>query len=99
MIFKAVILSDGKILTAEGFPDFDKDNNRLSKMKSNIKKESKLSSELIDIYDEYGECKSLQTIEAEVLERVKIICRDNLAEVAKKLKIGRSTIYRKAKYS
>jgi DNA-binding NtrC family response regulator len=97
-IFRAVVLCDGEFLQPEHFPQLlNKENNNLTKAKSVIKKSSDINSELIDIYDDEGRCKTIDFIEEEIIRRLVDIHNGNLSEVAKQLSIGRSTIYRKLK--
>jgi DNA-binding NtrC family response regulator len=97
-IFRAVILCDDEFLKPEHFPQLlSKENNSLTKAKSFIKKSSNINTELIDIFDDEGKCKSLDAIEEEVVRRLVDIYGGNLSEVSKKLDVGRSTIYRKLK--
>jgi len=69
----------------------------MTKAKSAIKKNSDVNSELIDIFDDEGQCKTIDLIEEEIIRRLVDIYNGNLSEVAKQLDIGRSTIYRKLK--
>lgn len=97
-IFRAVVLCDEDFLKPEHFPQLlNKENNSLTKAKSVIKKNSDINSELIDIFDDEGGCKSLDLIEEEIIKRLVDIYNGNLSEVAKQLDVGRSTIYRKLK--
>lgn len=97
-IFRAVVLCDGEILKSEHFPQLlNKESNSLTKAKSDIKKNSHINSELIDVFDDNGRCKTIDEIEEEIIRRLVDIFNGNLSEVAKNLDIGRSTIYRKLK--
>ena len=97
-IFRSVVLCDDAVLDAEHFPQLlNKESNSMTKAKSEIKKNSDISSELIDIFDDEGKCKTIEIIEEEIIRRLVDIYNGNLSEVAKKLDIGRSTIYRKLK--
>ena len=97
-IFRAVVLCDGELLKPEHFPQLlNKENNSITKAKSAIKKNSDINSELIDIFDDEGKCKTIDIIEEEIIKRLVDIYNGNLSEVAKRLDIGRSTIYRKLK--
>ena len=69
----------------------------LTKAKAVIKKKSDINSEIIDIFDEEGKCKTMSMIEEEIIKRLVDMRSGNLSEVAKQLDIGRSTIYRKLK--
>jgi DNA-binding NtrC family response regulator len=98
LIFRSVVLCDGDTLKSEHFPQLlNKENNNLTKAKSAIKKSSDINSELIDIFDDEGSCKKMESIEEEIIRRLVDIYNGNLSEVAKRLDIGRSTIYRKLK--
>jgi len=97
-VFRAVVLCDGDIIKPEHFPNLmRKESNNLIKAKSIIKKNSDISSELFDVFDDRGTCKTLDSIEEEIIKRLVGMCNGNLSEVAKQLNIGRSTIYRKLK--
>lgn len=97
-IFRAVVLCDSDTLKPEHFPQLlNKENNSLTKAKFAIKKSSEINSELIDIFDDEGRCKTIEIIEEEIIRRLVDIHNGNLSEVAKQLDIGRSTIYRKLK--
>ncbi len=97
-IFRAVVLCDEDFLKPEHFPQLlNKENNSLTKSKATIKDNSDINSELIDIFDDEGRCKTLDIIEEEIIKRLVDIYNGNLSEVAKQLDVGRSTIYRKLK--
>jgi len=97
-IFRSVVLCDGGMLEAEHFPQLlNKESNSMTKAKSEIKKNSDINSELVDIFDDEGSCKTIEIIEEEIIRRLVDIYNGNLSEVAKRLDIGRSTIYRKLK--
>ncbi len=97
-IFRAVVLCDGETLKPEHFPQLlNKENNSITKAKAAIKKNSDVNSELVDIFDDEGRCKTMEVIEEEVIRRIVDIHNGNMSEVAKQLEIGRSTIYRKLK--
>lgn len=97
-IFRAVVLCDGDALHPEHFPQLlIKEDSSITKAKAAIKKRSDINSELIDIFDEEGKCKTMDQIEEEIIKRLVEMRSGNLSEVAKQLNIGRSTIYRKLK--
>ncbi len=91
-IFRAVILCDDEILQPEHFPqilDSIVDDNGLGKKKSIIQ------AEMVEIFNEKGDCKSLADIEEEISKKLMNKYNGNISEVAKNLNIARSTLYRK----
>ena len=97
-IFRAVVLCDEDFLKPEHFPQLlNKENNSATKTKSTVKKNSDINSELVDIFDDEGKCKSLDFLEEEIIKRLVDIYNGNLSEVSKQLDVGRSTVYRKLK--
>lgn len=98
IIFQAVILCDSDCLKPEHFPSLlSKKDHILSKVKYEIKKNLGLNSELFDIYDDEGKCKTIEAIEEEIVQRLSDIYSENLTEVSKQLGVGRSTLYRRKK--
>lgn len=98
VIFRAVVLCDDEMLKPEHFPNLlNKEVSNFTKTRSALKKKSDINSELIDIFDDEGCCKTIDQIEEEVIRRLLDIYNENLSEIAKHLNIGRSTIYRKLK--
>jgi DNA-binding NtrC family response regulator len=49
----------------------------------------------LQMLDEHGECRPLEEVEAEIIRFAIAHYRGQMSEVARKLKIGRSTLYRK----
>ncbi len=94
-IFRAVMLCDGDMLRPEHFPQIISFDN-LNKIKQKSKDIPKKVS-VIDLFDDEGKCKNLEQIEAEIFTKLLECFNGNLSEVSKKLKVGRSTIYRKLK--
>ncbi len=98
IIFRAVVFCDGDVLEPEDFPHLlNNENNIVTKSNAVTKKKVGLRSELIDIFDDGGRCKTIDVIEEEVVRILLEIFSGNLSEVSKQLGIGRSTIYRKLK--
>jgi DNA-binding NtrC family response regulator len=94
-IFRAVVLCDGEILKPEHFPQI----LNATFIKKTHKKSSDANKvfEKIELFKPDGQCKNLEEIETEVVEKLLDFFDGNLSEVSKQLKVGRSTIYRKLK--
>jgi DNA-binding NtrC family response regulator len=96
VIFRAVVLCNDQELKAKHFPQLlDQENNSYIEANSFIKKNCNINTELIDIFDDNGKCKSLNVIVEEIIRRLINLHGGNLSEVAKRLDIGRSTVYRR----
>lgn len=97
-IFRAVVLCEGDVIGSEHLPQLlSKEVSNQTRKKSEYKKNSDINSELIDIFDEDGRCKTFDKIEEEIITRLVEVYNGNLSEVSKRLNVGRSTIYRKLK--
>ena len=97
-IFRAILICDEETLELKHFPQIvNKKESNATRSKSKIKKRININSELIDIFDDDGRCKSMEEIEEEIIKRMVDIYKGNLSEISKQLRIGRSTIYRKLK--
>lgn len=97
-IFRAVVLCDEEYLEPRHFPQIIMIENQsisLAKLSTMIKKANAANSEVFDIFDISGRCKSLEEIEHEVVQRLHHLYGGNLSEISKRLKVSRSTIYRK----
>ncbi len=92
-IFRAVILCDGEVLNPEHFPQIL--NSEDSSGASAAKKKLNVKSDIVEIFDENGNCKSLGDIEEEISKKLMTKYQGNVSEVAKQLSIARSTLYRK----
>ncbi len=94
-IFRAVVLCDGEILKPEHFPQIV-NSTFIKKIRKKSSNPNKIF-EKIDLFHPNGQCKNLEEIETEVVEKLLGFFDGNLSEVSKQLKVGRSTIYRKLK--
>jgi DNA-binding NtrC family response regulator len=117
-IFRAVVLSEGKNLCVEDFPQIMSDMQKFSQKFSLPTKEQmrhegtnhlqSISSvnlhgsqnhaspqTILDLENHNGTFKSLEMVEKEVIETAIKRYHGKMAEVARRLKIGRSTLYRK----
>jgi DNA-binding NtrC family response regulator len=94
-VFRAVVLCDGEVLEPEHFPQVV---SAASIKRTNKKLPiSEKVFEKIELFKTDGQCKNLEEIETEVVEKLLDFFDGNLSEVSKQLKVGRSTIYRKLK--
>ena len=94
-IFRAVVLCDDEVLKPEHFPQIV-DSTIIRKVGKKSYDSGKVF-EKVDLFHPDGKCKDLETIESEVVERLLDFFDNNLSEVSKQLKVGRSTVYRKLK--
>lgn len=95
-MFRAVVLCDDEILNPEHFPQIISSDS-FRKAKKTQGKVYKKRMEMIDVFFPDGKCKDLEEIEQEIVAKLLEFFDNNLTEVSKQLKVGRSTIYRKLK--
>jgi DNA-binding NtrC family response regulator len=90
------VLCDDEILNPEHFPQIISSDS-FRKAKKTQGKVYKKRMEMIDVFFPDGKCKDLEEIEQEIVAKLLEFFDNNLTEVSKQLKVGRSTIYRKLK--
>lgn len=89
-IFRAVILCDEETIIPEHFPQI-----LSAEDDPGAKKKMLARDEVVEIFEEDKSCKSLADIEEEIATKLMKRYQGNVSEVAKKLNIARSTLYRK----
>lgn len=89
-LFRAAVFCDGEVLTAQDFPN-------LSTMVGEAPRHAPLISEGagVTLYTADGNLRPLEDIEADVIRLAIGHYRGRMTEVARRLGIGRSTLYRK----
>ena len=90
VLFRAAVFCDGDALTAQDFP-------QLSEMIGDMAEASQpvMESAGVQIYTGDGNLRPLEDIEADVIRLAIGHYRGRMTEVARRLGIGRSTLYRK----
>ncbi len=87
-LFRAAVLCEGDALTSQDFPE-------ISSKSSSLLVSSAASEAGITLYDADGHLRPLESIEADVIRLAIGHYRGRMTEVARRLGIGRSTLYRK----
>jgi DNA-binding NtrC family response regulator len=101
-VFRAVVLCDGNELTTHEFPQIvqhtgvAEDEVDAAPMQS-LKPKANHAESGISILGEDGEVLSFAEMEEEIIRRAIEHCKGNLSDVARRLQLGRSTLYRKIK--
>lgn len=89
VLFRAAVFCDGEALTAQSFP-------QLSELLGDAESDGPMhESSGIMLYTDDGNLRSLDEIEADVIRLAIGHYRGRMTEVARRLGIGRSTLYRK----
>lgn len=108
-VFRAVVLSDGDVLKPEDFPQISgltpvigemPDTGALATMAETLAAgEAAAGAEFgpVDIMDEGGHLRSLEDIERDLIEFAIETYAGRMSEVARRLGVGRSTLYRKVR--
>jgi len=92
VLFRAAVFCDGDALTAEDFPQL---LNILGPTQSTASSAPAQSSSGVMLYTADGNLRPLEEIEADVIRLAIGLYRGRMTEVARRLGIGRSTLYRK----
>jgi DNA-binding NtrC family response regulator len=109
-VFRSVVMCEGKELTPDDFPQIQSQTSRYEVMMSAtedeqdviIAEEAQNTPVLMDenalpLLAEDGEMRSLMDIEEQIIRRAIAFYDGQMSEVARRLGIGRSTLYRKLK--
>lgn len=108
MIFRAMILSDGELLRPQDFPQITGEAPSFSRggqsgLESLTQKLSEKASHLSDetksvsVFDREGHLRSLEEVERDLIEFAIQNYSGHMSEIARRLGIGRSTLYRKVR--
>jgi DNA-binding NtrC family response regulator len=92
VLFRAAVFCDGDALTAEDFPQL---LNLLGPAQSTASSTPLQPSSGVMLYTADGNLRPLEEIEADVIRLAIGLYRGRMTEVARRLGIGRSTLYRK----
>lgn len=91
VLFRAAVFCDGNALTSEDFPQL----SEIIGTSANENHRSAPEGGGVDIYTSDGNLRPLEDIEADVIRLAVGHYRGRMTEVARRLGIGRSTLYRK----
>ena len=92
VLFRAAVFCDGDALTAEDFPQL---LNMLGTERPTVISTAPPESSGVMLYTADGNLRPLEEIEADVIRLAIGLYRGRMTEVARRLGIGRSTLYRK----
>lgn len=87
-LYHALLMANGPLLKVKDFPKINGDVNE------GVSFEHTNNIEAL-LFKEDGHIKTLETIESEAIQKAIEYYKGSLSEVARRLKIGRSTLYRK----
>lgn len=91
VLFRAAISCNGAVLSVENFPHLAS----VAKEGANRSHHEANAHGGIDLYDDAGEMRTLDQIEADIIKLAISHYRGKMSDVARQLGIGRSTLYRK----
>lgn len=91
LLFRAVLISSGPLLTIADFPQLVKgDILEIDSIKKNTSENNEAT-----FFDKNGHICALESIERDLIKAAMKRYQGRISEVARRLKIGRSTLYRK----
>lgn len=108
-IFRAIILSDGHKLTPQDFPQISgltpglaplvaKDDDPIEALvPAGLRESPAVSDSAVSVLDREGHLRTLEEIERDLIEFAINNYSGHMSEVARRLGIGRSTLYRKVR--
>jgi DNA-binding NtrC family response regulator len=105
-VFRAVVLSDGDCLKPEDFPQISGLNPAIAEPQDAAAQVSQMMQAMaaavdappgVDIMDEGGHLRTLEDIERDLIEFAIETYAGRMSEVARRLGVGRSTLYRKVR--
>ena len=103
-VFRAVVLCDGTELTCYEFPQIaqhtgieEEEAFQPSGSSHSDTSRALKDTDAISLLGEDGELARFEELEKEILRKAIALCSGNLSEVARRLELGRSTLYRKIK--
>ncbi|EJF81331.1 Transcriptional regulatory protein ZraR [Candidatus Bartonella washoeensis] len=94
-LFRAILLSEGPLLTVRDFPQL-MGNSLMSIpniIESNVQEDNEQES--IKFLDADGHVRTFSEMEHDIIERAVKHYKGHMSEIARRLRIGRSTLYRK----
>jgi DNA-binding NtrC family response regulator len=94
-LFRAAILCDGDSLTPDDFPQIAVEASHQSTAVKSFGPVANIAGGGITLFEANGHLRSLDAIEADVIRLAIGHYRGRMSEVARRLGIGRSTLYRK----
>ncbi len=94
-LFRAAILCDGDSLTPADFPQIAVEASRQSALPKSIGPVANTIAGGVTLFETNGHLRALNEIEADVIRLAIGHYRGRMSEVARRLGIGRSTLYRK----
>ncbi|MET3560128.1 DNA-binding NtrC family response regulator [Bartonella japonica] len=94
-LFRAILLSEGPLLTVRDFPQLMGNSLKSvpSIIESNIQENHE--QELIQFLDGDGHVRTFAEMERDIIEKAVKHYKGHMSEIARRLHIGRSTLYRK----
>jgi DNA-binding NtrC family response regulator len=95
-VFRAIVLSDGGALKPEDFPQISGMNAPLHASPV-AHSAAEPAEQPVTITDEAGELRTLEAIERDLIQFAIDHYSGHMSEVARRLGIGRSTLYRKVR--
>ncbi len=102
-VFRAVVLADGPVLGVEEFPQIaaqvvaQEKQGRDGQAQDSFAQNAQNTSQELPAFDKFGDIRTVSDIEAELIRIALMRYRGRMSLVARKLGIGRSTLYRKLK--
>ncbi|CBI76773.1 sigma factor-dependent DNA-binding response regulator [Bartonella clarridgeiae 73] len=95
LLFRAVLMSEGPLLTVQDFPQLIKNPLMIVSKMIDHDIQERYEKKFIQFFNADGHVRTFSEMERDIIEKAVAHYKGRMSEIARRLQIGRSTLYRK----